>query len=105
MTEHKKYQIQDLIEKIKRVDRMIKIHSTNPSKVMMEQYQAKKEKLFGYLIDELIQAKVRSPYSFKLIQIAIKKFYPELQVKTATKSRSKNPEIKKLIEIEKALVA
>lgn len=53
VTESKKYQLQDLIEKIGEVDKMVKIHSSNPSKFMLEQYKAKKEKLLGYLIDEL----------------------------------------------------
>jgi hypothetical protein len=79
MNNTKKYQLQDLIEKIERVNKMIKVHSSNPSKFMAEQYEAKKEKLLGYLIDELVDAKLRSPYSFQLIRLALNKFYPELK--------------------------
>lgn len=78
LKESKKYQLQDLIEKIEGADKMVKLHSSNPSKFMLEQYQAKKEKLLGYLIDELVDAKMRSPYSFKLVILALMKFYPEL---------------------------
>jgi hypothetical protein len=78
LTQSKKYQLQDLIEKIEQVDKMVKLHASNPSKFMLEQYEAKKEKLLGYLIDELADAKLRSPYSFRLIILALMKFYPEL---------------------------
>lgn len=52
---------------------------------MKEQYEAKKEKLLGYLIDELIDAKIRSPYSFKIIILALMKFYPELKLPRSKK--------------------
>ena len=78
MSASKIYQLQHLIEKIEEVDGMIKKHSSNASAFMLEQYEAKKEKLLGYLIDELVDAKLRSPYSFKLILLALMKFYPEL---------------------------
>ena len=81
MSEAKKYQLQDLVEKIDRVDKMIKFHSSNPSKFMLVQYEAKKEKLLSYLIDELVDAKLRSPYSFKLVFMALNKYYPEIQKK------------------------
>ena len=77
--ESKIYQLQDLVEKIERVDKMVKLHSDNPSKFMLNQYKAKKEKLLGYLIDELVDTKLRSPYSFRLISLALNKFYPELE--------------------------
>ena len=43
MKASKKHQLQDLIEKIGQVDKMVKLHSTNPSKFMLEQYKVKKE--------------------------------------------------------------
>jgi hypothetical protein len=104
MKEQKKYQLQDLIEKIERVDAMVKLHKKNPSKFMLEQYQAKKEKLLSYLIDELIDADIRSPYSFKLIVLALMKFYPELQLDKPAKGRIKNDN-SELREIEKVLAA
>jgi len=78
MTEEKLYQLQDLVERINRLDKMIKIHSKNPSKFMLEQYMAKKEKLLGYLIDELVDARVRSAYSFRIISMALNRFYPNI---------------------------
>lgn len=102
MKEQRKYQIQDLIEKIEKVDAMIKLHSSNPSKFMLDQYQAKKEKLLSYLIEELTDSSIRSPYSFRLIVLALKKFYPDIQVKSAP---AKKEHAKALKELEKLLAA
>ncbi len=78
MNEAKKHQLQDLIDKIERVDKMVKVHSSNPSKFMLEQYESKKEKLLSYLIDELVDARLRSPYSFRLVMLALIRYYPEV---------------------------
>ncbi len=78
MQESKKHQLHDLIEKIDRVDQLIKFHSSNPSSFMSEQYESKKEKLLSYLIDELVDSKIRSPHSFRLIFMALLKYYPEI---------------------------
>lgn len=98
MKESKKYELQDLIEKIEKVDEMIKIHKSNPSKFMLNQYEAKKEKLLAYLIDELMDSKVRSAYSFKLIMMALTKFYPGLASKPF-----KNKEYPNLKDLEAVL--
>jgi hypothetical protein len=45
----KKHKLQDLIEKIQEADAMIRLHSSNPTKFMLQQYEAKKEKLLGDL--------------------------------------------------------
>jgi hypothetical protein len=100
MKESKKYQLQDLIEKIEKVDEMVKVHASNPSKFMLEQYEAKKEKLLGYLIDELVDAKIRSPYSFKLIILALIKFYPELM----SPKNKKDKHYDELKDLEEVLV-
>lgn len=106
MKGHKKYQLQDLIEKIQKTDDMIKMHSSNPSKFMLGQYQAKKDKLLSYLIAELTEADVRSAYSFKLIVMALIKFYPELGIGKPDKiKRPKKNDSDELKELEKALVA
>ena len=76
MEKVKVYQLMDLIEDIKRVNAMIVLHSDNPSTFMLEQYKIKKEKLMGYLIDELVAPEVRSPKSFAIIKEIIEKFYP-----------------------------
>ena len=102
MNESKKYQLQDLIEKIDRVDKMVKLHADNPSKFMLEQYEAKKEKLLCYLIDELVDAKLRSPYSFRLIHLALKKYYPEIA--NPKKRILRNGRNKELMELEAVLV-
>ena len=102
LKESKKHRLQDLIEKIGQADDMVKKHSSNPSKFMLEQYEAKKEKLLGYLIDELVDASIRSPYSFKLIQLALKRFYPKL-MKPGNNSLH-NKHYKELKELEAVLI-
>ncbi len=69
----------DLIDDIKKVDDMIKLHSANTSTLMLEQYKIKKEKLICYLIDELVEPDLRSPKSFAIIRILIDRFYPNLK--------------------------
>lgn len=80
----KTYKLQDLIEQIEWVDKMIKSHKENPSPFMREQYEAEKEELLGQLIDELVASENRSTYSFKLILMAINKYYPQLIVSGKT---------------------
>ncbi len=107
MSESKKYQLQDLIERIEKVDKMLKLHSANPSTFMTKQYEAKKLKLLGYLIDELADAKLRSPYSFRLIGLALKKYYP-IQSKAGKKKPAKtklNKRDKELQALESVLAA
>ncbi len=103
----KKYQLQDLIEKIDKVDEMVKLHAKNPSKFMLEQYEAKKEKLLGYLIDELVDSKMRSPYSFKLVLMALQKYYPKLMKEKGYKKKANGPSPVKeqLKELEAVLAA
>lgn len=103
MNDAKKYELQDLIEKLDQVDKMIAIHSSNPSKFMLEQYTAKKEKLLSYLIDELVDAKIRSAYSFKLIFLALSRFYPEVSKKD-NRQLSKVKNYKELKGLESVLV-
>lgn len=79
MTSAQKYKLMDLIEDIKKVDSMISLHSSDNSAMMLEQYKYKKVKLMSYLIDELVNPKVRSPKSMFIIKIVIEKFYPDLR--------------------------
>jgi hypothetical protein len=105
LSDSKKYKLQDLIERIEEVDAMVKLHSSNSSKFMFKQYEAKKEKLLGYLIDELADAKLRSPYSFRIIALALHKFYPEfVKEKTKTSTLSKDKHYSELRNLEEVLV-
>ena len=70
------YKLKHLIDQIEWVDKMIKSHKGNPSPFMREQYETEKEELLGQLIDNLVDPHNRSPYSFKLIRMAIAKYYP-----------------------------
>lgn len=79
MEDAKKFKLMDLIDDIKEVDAMIKLHSTDDSVIMLDQYKYKKEKLVSYLIDELVNPELRSAKSFSIIQIVIEKFYPNIK--------------------------
>ncbi len=78
MENEKKYKLMDLIDDIKEVDKMIQIHTSDESAMMLEQYKYKKDKLVSYLIDELVGPELRSPKSMQIIKIVIEKFYPNL---------------------------
>ena len=71
------YKLMDLIEEIKKVDAMILLHQDlDKSKFMVSQYEGRKTKLIGSLIDELVSPPVQSPQSFSLIKLIIEKYYP-----------------------------
>lgn len=78
MEDAKKYKLMDLIDDIKEVDAMIKLHSADRSAHMLEQYKYKKDKLISYLIDELVDPEIRSAKSMFIIKTVIEKFYPNL---------------------------
>jgi hypothetical protein len=79
MDDVKKFKLMDLVDDIKEVDAMIKLHSADNSAMMLEQYKYKKEKLVSYLIDELVEPEFRSPKSFSIIQKIIETFYPNIK--------------------------
>lgn len=71
------YKLMDLLEEIKKVDAMILLHQDlDKSKFMVSQYEGRKTKLIGSLIDELVSPTVQSPQSFSLIKLIIEKYYP-----------------------------
>jgi len=71
------YKLMDLLEEIKKVDAMILLHQDlDKSQFMVSQYEARKTKLIGSLIDELVSPTVQSPQSFSLIKLVIEKYYP-----------------------------
>jgi hypothetical protein len=60
------YKLPDIVEDIKKVDAMIKLHAEQDESVfMLNQYQARKDKLAGILIDELVSPSLRSSRSIK----------------------------------------
>jgi len=71
------YIILDLMDEIKKIDSLLLLHKNSDSDdFMISQYEAKKVKLVGELIDSLVAPKVQSPQSFSLIQKILDKFYP-----------------------------
>lgn len=71
------YRLMDLIEDIRKVDALILMHKdTAENSLMSDQYEAKKTKLMGQLIDELVSPQIQSPQTFTLIQRIISKYYP-----------------------------
>ena len=71
------YKLMDLIEDIKKLDELISIHrELDASDFMISQYEAKKTKLMGSLIDDLASPSVQSPQSYLLIKMILNKYYP-----------------------------
>ena len=109
MKDVKKYKLQDIVENLEKVDKMIQLNSSNPSKLMVEQYEYRKERLLSELIDELKDIHNLSKYSFQLIFLAINKYYPEL-IKSPSSMGNKSSKKDKhyreeLKELEAVLVA
>lgn len=72
--------LMDLIDDIKKIDSMILLHQQlDDSDFMSSQYLAKKNRLVGKFIDELVSPSIQSEQSFHLIQEIIVKFYPSSQ--------------------------
>lgn len=72
------YRLMDILEDLKKIDSLILLHSRlDDSKFMVSQYEAKKNKLIGSLIDGLISPEVQSPQNFVLIKAILKKYYPQ----------------------------
>jgi hypothetical protein len=86
MNTSKKYKLMDLIENIKEVDAMINLHTQDTSSMMLEQYKYKKDKLIGFLIDELVEPELRSAKSMFVIKTVIEKFYPNLKTEVLNDS-------------------
>ena len=70
------YKLMDLIEDIKKLDELISLHSADTSAFMADQYEAKKTKLVGLIIDELASPPVQSAESYLLIKRILNKYYP-----------------------------
>ncbi|HEY8928116.1 MAG TPA: hypothetical protein VIM55_02935 [Mucilaginibacter sp.] len=71
------YKLMDLIEDVKKLDELISVHrQSDSSPFMINQYEAKKTKLIGSLIDELASPPVQSTQSYLLIQMLLNKYYP-----------------------------
>ncbi|WP_143072897.1 hypothetical protein [Parapedobacter indicus] len=84
----------DLIEDIRKVDAMILLHKgTAQDSLLIDQYEARKTKLMGQLIDELVSPEIQSPQSFSLVQKIISKFYP-----SASQPDALDGDIKRLAE-------
>jgi hypothetical protein len=92
MTADKKNSIQNLLEQIEKVEKMILFHSSNPSSLMASQYTEMKQRYFSQLIAELMDLQNLSKYSFKLIYLALNKYYPELNdTNTTSETISSKP--------------
>jgi hypothetical protein len=108
MKESKKNKIQDLVSQIEEVDKMILFNAANPSKLMSDQYEYRKERFLSELIEELMSLKNLSKYSFQLIYMAIHKYYPEMTNATPKKGKGQiklDKQSKELKALETLLVA
>jgi hypothetical protein len=71
------YKLMDLIEDVKKLDELISLHrQADSSDFMISQYEAKKTRLMGSLIDELASPPVQSTQSYLLIKMLLNKYYP-----------------------------
>jgi hypothetical protein len=71
------YKLMDLIEDVKELDKLISLRlDVDNSDLMVSQYEAKKTKLMGRLIDELASPPVQSTQSYLLIKMLLNKYYP-----------------------------
>lgn len=99
MYEKKVVKLLGLLEDIEEVNKMIQIHSLDTSDsisdFMLIQYKSKRDKLLGYLIDELVEPNFRSPRSFSIIIKLLEKQYPNLK-----KDAKKDTDHKFLEELE-----
>jgi hypothetical protein len=108
MKKSRKHKIEDLVEQIEKVNKMIALNGSNPSKLMVDQYEYRKELLLSELIDELKDIHSLSKYSFQLIFLAINRYYPELIVAATSKGKKqikKDKHYKDLKAIEAVLAA
>ena len=63
----------DLLNDIKKVDVMVKLHGDDS--FMRNQYEAEKNKLMSFLIDELVSPSILSNSSLHTVWMLIDKFY------------------------------
>jgi hypothetical protein len=75
MTDNKLYSILDLIEEIDKVDKMIYLHMSSKSNIMLHQYKNQKLKLSNYLFKELLTNSDNRSEVMYIIKIFIEKFY------------------------------
>lgn len=87
----------DLIEEINRLEVMLKLHSkNNESKVMLNQYNAKKLKLTKELISELLATSDKSYLGMGVIKSIFDKFYKNHEF--FRDNNKQNLDYKKLID-------
>ncbi|MCY7351439.1 MAG: hypothetical protein LH606_12360 [Cytophagaceae bacterium] len=68
--------LHDLIQEVKKTDELIKLHhSLADDNFMVEQYVARKDKLFARLVKELASPQLASPASYRLLRQLVGQFY------------------------------
>lgn len=78
MTDNQIHRLIDLVEEIRDLERMIRLHESadvNDS-TMLFQYQKKQTKLISHLIKDLSSPTVRSPAAFSILKDLLESFYP-----------------------------
>jgi hypothetical protein len=75
MNDNKLYSILDLIEEIDKVDKMIYLHTSSKSDLMLNQYKKQKLKLSNCLFKELLTNSDNRSEVMYIIKIFIEKFY------------------------------
>jgi hypothetical protein len=71
--------LMDLIEDIKKLDELISTsRKKKTSEFVLNQYEAKKIKMIGSIINELANPPIQSIESYLLIQKILNKYYPNI---------------------------
>lgn len=89
--------IYDLIQEVKKTDELLSIHrDLSDDDFMVEQYVARKDKLFAKLITELANPSLASAVSFHLVQQLVEKFYTAADSAVTLKTIPDLEELKQL---------
>jgi hypothetical protein len=79
------YELLNLLEELKGVEKMIKLHLDDDSDFMRLQYVAKKEQLISRFIDRLVSPPLLSAHSIHTIKMVIDRFYGDEMKKLDSK--------------------
>jgi hypothetical protein len=77
MSKSLQYKILDIVDEIKKLDKMIKLHQLENNTFMAEQYLAKETKVIKELF-ELISPAINNTDSILFIKLLLNKFYSDL---------------------------
>ncbi|MDN5287518.1 MAG: hypothetical protein JWR38_3792 [Mucilaginibacter sp.] len=88
--------LMDLVEDIRKLDELIELSRKNKtSAFVLNQYEAKKIKMVGSIINELANPPIQSMESYFLIKKILNKYYPNI----AEDEQMNNSDIGKIVAV------